>query len=359
VHVTLVGTGVSSLLLAQALLRRGACDRLTLVGPRRPLDAHLLSYWSDRPTPFDAFEIASWSALEVFASGRLVHVPLRRYRYRTVRGRAWAEAALAEVLASGRAELVEACVDRLDDDLLRPAVVSGGRRLESDWVFASAPDAAATPDAWQRFEGWVIEAPGAGERAPVLMDFRTASASAGDFRFVYALPLGSDRLFVEHVSYAPCPHGAALERYLHGVVGLPRWRVVEREGGATPLFRDGRPRSEGRVVRIGVAAGLAKASTGYAALRLWRDAQGIAAALAERGELPLRLPWPSLYRLADRFFIDLLRREPARIEVLLAELFSAADGDAVLGFLDEQASAAEQARVALAMPGWLGWALLG
>ncbi|MBK7864698.1 MAG: hypothetical protein IPJ65_40080 [Archangiaceae bacterium] len=356
-HVTLVGTGLSSLLLAEALLRRSPKARLTLVGPRRPLGAHLLSYWSDRPTPFDPFEVASWRALDVFAAGRLHHVPLTRYRYRTVRGRDWAETALARVLASGRAEHVDATALRIDDDLVRPTVVFGGGQVSSDWVFASSADPTATPDAVQQFEGWLVEAQGAGARAPVLMDFRTESA--GDLRFVYALPLGPHRLFVEHVSYRPCLHRFALEQYLREVVGLKRWELVDRELGATPLFRDGLPRSEGRVVRIGVAAGLAKASTGYAALRLWRDAEAVAAALAERGELPVRLKWPSLYRVADRFFVDLLRRDPTHLEALLAALFSAADGDAVLAFLDEQAGPAEQARVARAMPEWLSSALLG
>ncbi len=357
VHVTLAGAGVSSLLLAQALLRQRRCERVTLVGPRQPLKAHLLSYWSDGPTPFDAFEVASWSRLDVFAGGRHAPLELQRYRYRTVRAHAWAEAALAEVLRSGRAELVDATVERIEDDLTRPAVVTGGgRALASDWVFTSVPGADAAPDAWQRFEGWLVEADGVAQGAATLMDFRTEQAS--DLRFVYALPLGGHRLFVEHVSHEPCDHGQALERWLGGVGGLERWSVVEREGGATPLFRDRVPRAEGRVVRIGVAAGLAKASTGYAALRLWRDAEGIAEALGTRGELPLKLGWPSLYRVADRFFIDLLHRDPSRIEPLLAALFSSAGGDAVLAFLDEQASAAEQAHVARAMPEWLTWALL-
>ena len=354
-HVTLVGTGVSSLLLARALLRAGACERLTLVGPDRPLSAHVLSYWSDRPTPFDPFERKSWAQLDVFAGGRLARLPLHRYRYRSVDARAWAGATLAEVLHSGRAERVPAAVERIEDDLLRPTVFCAGRRIASDWVFASTPLPGSAPDAWQRFEGWELEAQGLDPSAATLMDFRTRAG--GDFRFVYALPLGERRLFVEHVSYQPCDHGQALEAYLRDVLRLDRWRLVDREGGATPIHVEPLPRASGRVVQIGVAAGLAKASTGYACLRLWRDAEGIAQALATRGELPLRLPWPSLYRVADRFFIDLLRKEPGQIEALLAALFSAADPDAVLAFLDEEATPAEQARVAVAMPRWLSWAL--
>jgi lycopene beta-cyclase len=346
VDVTVVGTGVSSLLLARALLTFGACGHVTLVGPGRPLKPHLLSYWADHPTPFDAFERASWSELEVHAVGRALRAPLSRYRYRCIDARAWAASEVEALLSTGSATLVEESVDAIDDVLPRPAVRLGHRRLTSDWVFTATPAEGAAPDAWQRFEGWELELerPVLDTRAATLLDSRTWAD--GDFRFIYALPLAPDRLFLEHLSRESCDHAAALTEYLGQVLRLDGWRIVHREGGATPLFREGLARAESRVVHIGVAAGLAQAGKGAAVMRMWRA-------------LPLSLGWPSLYRVDDRFFLDRLATAPARIEQLLAELFSTGDGDSVLARLDAQASAAEQARVALAMPGWVCRALLG
>lgn len=51
--VLIVGTGVSALLLAHALLSRNVCSTLTLVGSHRPIRRYRLSYWSDSPSPFD------------------------------------------------------------------------------------------------------------------------------------------------------------------------------------------------------------------------------------------------------------------------------------------------------------------
>jgi hypothetical protein len=90
-------------------------------------------------------------------------------------------------------------------------------------------------------------------------------------------------------------------------------------------------------------------------MRMWRDAERIAEGLATRGRPGLRSPTRSLYRLADRFFIDTLQREPDRLPELLSELFRNASGDAVLAFLDDQATLREQAQVSLSMPGWLRW----
>jgi lycopene beta-cyclase len=359
VNIVIVGTGVSGLLMAQSLVRRGACERVTLVGPHHRLHPHLLSWWSDFTTPFDAHAVACWSALEVNAGGRAIRSELQRYRYRTLRAQSWADETLAWLLASGRVERVAATVDHIDDDLVQPKVWWNGEAHTADWVFDSAPPPAARADHWQRFEGWELEIPrGAfNTRAATLFDFRTAPE--GDFRFVYALPLATDRLFVSHVSYRPCDHARALEAWLRGVARLDSWRVLDREQGATPTFSVPPARTAGRVVRIGVHAGMARTATGYVLTRMWRDAERIAEGLARNGRLPFTWPSSALYRVADAYFGELLDSDPARIEQLLAELFSSTSGDDVLAFLDERASLGAQLSVARAIPEWLEAMMMG
>jgi lycopene beta-cyclase len=185
-----------------------------------------------------------------------------------------------------------------------------------------------------------------------LMDFR--GPTAGDFSFVYALPLAPDRLFVEHVSYQPDHHDRHLVVYLNDVVGSGQWTLIDGERGATPLYLDPAD-NVGRVRTIGVAGGVAKVATGYALTRMWRDAERIAEGLARRGRPDSESVPRGLHRVADRFFVDLLLREPGRLPELLEALFSEASGDAVLAFLDDQATSREQVMIALAMPDWLMW----
>ncbi len=356
-EVLIVGAGVSSLLLAQSLLRHRACESIRIVGPRLPLAPHRLSYWSAAPTPFDAFADACWTSISVFADGRGLRLPLSELRYRTFRGQAWADAVRTELSASGNVEFVEQTVTGVERRLVRPSVRCGRTHLFADWVFTSVPDA-ERPVAWQRFLGWeiLLEDRELDLESPTLLDFRTPAA--GDLRFIYALPLASRRLFVEHVSYQPADHEAGLRAYLEDVVGTKQWSISDREGGATPLFPAPALRGDDRIVPIGVRAGMAKSSTGYALIRMWRDAERIAQSLALSGGRGLA-PGPragSLYRIADRFFLSLLREDPAAIERLLAALFAGASGDAVLSFLGEHASVRQRWQVAKAMPQWLRWA---
>ncbi len=357
--VAITGTGISALLLARALVNRGCCSRIWLIGPPGPQRPHLLSYWSDGPTPFDAHVEARWSSLKLENAERSIDVPLHRFRYQTFRAQAWADAVRAELTTAG-VEWVEARVDRLEDDLLRPAAICGTRRFDADWVFASHAGSSEPLLLQQRFLGWELSLPGAAldTHAATLLDFRTPAEH--DFRFVYALPLGPERLFLEHVAYQPCDHAAALETYLRDVLRAKSWTVLDAEAGATPLFARRADRVARRVIPIGVRAGLAKTSTGYAIMRMWRDAERLARALAEKGRLPLELP-PSapLYGVADAFFVDLMRMEPERLADLLFRLFETAPSDAVLAFLDEQAPWNEQLQVSVAMPRWLQWWLLG
>jgi lycopene beta-cyclase len=353
-HVAIVGAGISALLLARSLIERTEA-RVTVVAPRRPQRPHLLSYWAAAPTPFDAHTAASWSTIAVIAEDRLIRRSLTRFRYQTFHAQAWAEEQLASLRRSGRVEFVETRVDAIEEDLVQPVVVAEGQRLIADWVFDSR-SGGERPDRWQRFEGWelVFDHGHVDPSTATLLDFRTPQQL--DFRFVYVLPLAERHLFVEHVSTAPCDHAAALKLYLREVLALHRWVIVDREDGATPLFGAQPPRGEGRVIRIGVAGGMAKTCTGYALMRMWRDAERIAHRLSQ-GRHPLGLPAPpSLYRVADLFYLDVLRTDPGKLERLMHALFSIASGDAVLAFLDEQASLREQLAVARAMPEWLAWA---
>ena len=355
--VVIVGTGVSALLLAQALVERPVAS-VVLVGPAGPLRPHILSYWSDGPTPFDAR--ASWGWTEVRVGGPGVPpraVPLTRFAYRTFRAQPWADAVRETLLRDPRVTFKEARVTTVEATEDRGCVTcDDGSRLEADWVFDSrrAPE---RPDAHQRFVGWELELdrPLVEQLGPTLLDFRTPSE--GDFRFTYTLPLEPKRLFVEHVSYSRCDHDAAIASYLRQVLEIEGWHVVDREVGATPLFGVPPERVVGRVVRIGVHAGLAKVCTGYAVMRMWRDAVQLARTLFEDGAPSVRGRQRSLDRLADRFFLELLREEPEMIPELLGALFSRAPGDAVLAFLDEQAPLSERLAVARAMPRWLRWAM--
>ncbi|TPV95971.1 MAG: hypothetical protein B7733_07185 [Myxococcales bacterium FL481] len=351
--IIITGAGLSALLLAQSLLAVRDDIQLQLVGPSSTGRSHVLSYWSSEQTPFDLDVIASWSTVSIVdRHGHELRAPLKRNRYHTLRVEAWIDR-MTQALGP-RVEQITGTVEAIAPDDRSVRLRVGEHELKADWVFASHR-VSSPPDCWQRFLGWEVTVP-----EPVcdldvarIMDFRTAAE--GDFRFVYLLPLTETRILVEHVSYEPCDHAAHLEAYLRDVLALSTWEVVRQESGATPIFRDPPPRTQNRVIPIGVGGGLAKPATGYAITRMWRDAEQIAASLRDHDE-PIAAPARGmLYRLSDHYFVDLLGTDPSQICDLLTALFRHVPGDALLDFLDEQASLGDRLAVARWVPGWLKW----
>jgi lycopene beta-cyclase len=354
--IIIAGTGASAMLLASSLIRRQSFRTLKIIGERRPMRAHRLSYWSEEPTPFDEYTDATWDAVRIVdATGHATDAALTRFRYRTFPTTRWFGDLEQKVLASPGVELVDMRLTSMSSDDTRARVRSDAEEFEADWVFSSVPLGTEHAQFWQRFEGWEVSVANGSidTRAATLLDFRTPADN--DFRFCYALPLSPTHIFLEHVSYEPCRHADHLTAYLTDVLNLNEWIVVDREHGATPAHRGTLMRQDRRLIHIGVAGGLAKAATGYALMRMWRDAELIADGLAEEGHPRLSGDSQGLYRLADRYFLHLLGHDRSQIPVLLAALFSGASGDAVLAFLDDRATPRELASVSLAVPGWMQW----
>ena len=354
--IIIIGTGASAMLLAQSLIQRKCFRSLRIIGPARGVHTIRFSYWSgSESTPFDRFTDASWSNLIAFgATGSQIDIPLSRFEYRSLDAQAWISELHRDVRAARGVDWIETMAEEIAPSSDGVTVYTPLGQFEADWVFSSGGTPAASPTCWQRFEGWnvnVVEP--MDQESATLMDFRTPAE--GDFRFIYALPLGPHQLFIEHVSYQPCDHAAHIRTHLDTVLAPNGWECLETERGATPAFRTPPPRRDGRHVRIGVAGGLAKTATGYALLRMWRDAEGIAEGLSSREQPRLTKPIGGLHKVADHFFLHLLQHAPHRLPGLMESLFAGTSGDSVLAFLDDRATIREQIDVALSTPGWFQW----
>ena len=138
----------------------------------------------------------------------------------------------------------------------RPASPSPKRHGEVDWV--------------QHFVGLEVETerPVFDPSVATLMDFRVMDGD--DIRFMYVLPLDERRALVEDTFFggAPRPESEyvdAIAEYLDERLDAGPWRETHRERGAIPM-RTVRPQAPDapRVALIGVRAGMARPSTGYA-----------------------------------------------------------------------------------------------
>jgi len=231
------------------------------------------------------------------------------------------------------------------------------------WIFdARGPVPVASPDARLAFTGWEIHTtrPAFDPATPTLFDFRTPQR--GGARFVYVLPHDPYAAMVELTEFVPrsgrpstgAEQRTALTDYLTDVLSCGEYSISRRESAVLGLRTAPRTappaRGRGRVVAIGARAGLIKASTGYAYLRIQRDSRALAVSLRRHGH-PFDRPggrWR--HRLLDAVLLEVLDRDPTRLRDAFGRLFASLGAESVLRFLDEDTTVGAELRLMACLP---------
>jgi lycopene beta-cyclase len=355
VDAVIAGGGLSGLSLAAHLATGGWADRRVLIvdDPARTPPATRWGFWSAGTDLLDAAVSRTYRQVRIQAGGVDRVLPLGRYRYRVVHRPDLYRVVRALVATRPGYRFVAGRVTRIDD----AEVTIDGRTVHADWVFDSvtAPPPGTPADARLAFSGWEVRCarPVFDPDTPVLFDFRTPQQDSA--RFVYVLPDDPYRALVELTAFVPRhaspPTTAERTGALAGYLAIAgEYTILRTESAVLPLRSRPPARGSGRVLRIGARGGLVKASTGYAFQRIQRDSAAIVESLARHGH-PFALPQTRpRYRLLDAVLLDVLRREPARLEEAFARLFTANPAERVLRFLDEDTRVPDEARLIATLP---------
>jgi lycopene beta-cyclase len=206
----------------------------------------------------------------------------------------------------------------------------------------------------QHFKGWFIktEKPVFDETTVTLMDFSIPQHN--DTRFVYILPFSPNEALVEMTVFSPdiypdAVYDDALNVYMQQ--HFPTAFTIENtEKGSIPMTNTpfSRLGNEGEVL-LGTAAGMVKATTGYAFKRIGRDSERLAEDLKAQNTLR----WSTTkgrFRFYDRLLLGILSEEPLLGSVIFETLFKRVDMKTVLRFLDEETSLWEEIRIFSKLP---------
>lgn len=352
-----IGGGASGHLLLQALARSswGRGRRVVLVDPRGgDVNGRCWAFWSPGPEPEAR---RCWDTLEVHARSTTRLLRPAGSRYWQVAGEDLLAATRAAVegtafeIVTGRAEAVH---DVGGARCPGGAVVdTDAGPIACDWVFDSVLRRPPDPLLCLHFAGAVVRTmkPLPHPDTATLIDDRVADHDG--FGFGYLLPLGDRDAFVEVTRFTT----GRVEHLTEDLDAFARFRLP----GCTPTggAEQGRldltlpPRHRRlapRVVAIGAAAGLVRASTGYGYTRMRADAFSIAASMDRHGH-PFALSHPPRrHAWMDAVLAGLITRDPAAGMAAFAALFARVDIDRVLAFLDGATTLGQDARMARALP---------
>ena len=362
--LVVVGAGCAGLSLAAHLVERGALRgrRLVLLDARaRYSHDRTFCFWSFGGGLFDGSVAARWPRWTVRAEGRAVTRAAPGLSYACIPGDAFYAAAQARLAAAGASvELrLGVAVHDLHDAGDRVCLITSEGPREASLVFDSRPVPAPSlrhVTLLQHFRGHVVEtdADVFDPQAATLMDF--VGPQERGVHFVYVLPFTPRRALVEstffsHEPAAPTVYDGIIDDYLRTKVGARAWAVRHTEAGVIPMTTAPFAlHPSPRVVRVGLAGGFARPSTGYAFAATQRWARAAAEVLAEDRPFrapPLRAP---RYAALDATLLSLLDRDPAKGAGLFLRLFERVEPARLARFLSDESSMHDDLRVMASSP---------
>jgi lycopene beta-cyclase len=321
-------------------------------------------FWDGGESVFDPAIHRAWTrALLVGPDGaehRLELAPLRYVMLRSQDVYALADKAVAEL----GAVRIDARAEDVRDGEEFATVSTDDGPVEARWVLDSRPARPrrpATTALVQHFRGWTVRfrSDVLDASAPVFMDF-TVPRPASGVAFGYVLPDDARQGLVEYTEFSR--GRLPSERYDDALAGYlaARWGaagarggydIEDVEDGAIPMTDAVPARRLGRsVVRLGIAGGATRASTGYTFAAMQRQGAAVASALlAGRDPLP-PAAYPARHRWMDSVLLTALDRGFVGGPELFTRLFLALPPERVLRFLDGRTTPAEELSVMRTTP---------
>lgn len=212
------------------------------------------------------------------------------------------------------------------------------------------------PILWQSFYGREIEVntDTFDETKATLMDFEGEQPSL--ICFTYLLTLSKKRALIEVTVFDKNPfQKEALEERLKAAIakyteGKP-YNELRSEHGILPMGQMPSVKSKDPTyLRVGLFAGAARASTGYAYQRIQNWAYLCANAIAKTGR-PCLQPSDSWIQLRmDNLFLHVLAANPAVGPSLFLKMFERCDTSRVIRFLSDQAQLLDYLAIVLVLP---------
>jgi len=361
--LVILGGGCAGLSLSTALATQGVRCPHTLVIESRTeyTNDRTWCYWKDASAHAPYPTRHRWQTMRVVHAGQSVSLDCGSTPYQMVAAQDFYAAAQGLIDRSPNMTLMLG-TSVFGESIRRDGVwhvsTSAGTVTARSVVDTRPPQVPRRDGAtlWQSFYGHEIEC-SAAMFDPLSLDLMNFLApDERHVPFVYVLPLTPTQALVEVTVFgatplAPEALSARLDAAVAQRVGGAPFTILRSEHGILPMGLNEAPRpAHTSFANVGVMAGGARPSTGYAFQRIQRWAGECAHALMHCDHPVGHQPDPLLLRVMDQIFLDVLRANPSRGGALFFSLFSRTDPARVIRFLSGDAGVVDSLVVVAGMP---------
>lgn len=337
-HATIIGAGLSGLLLANHLATSRAA-RITLYDDAAVRTDHIWGYWDNGEAFLDTPRVlarAQWQYWRIVTPRGEAVLRGETSRYQAVSSAAY-EARLADKLPSNLLH-----INRTYDPASCPETLGA--------LYDTAHYEAPQDCLLQHFGGVEVTAdrPCFDPNIATLMDFRVTQAHG--IHFIYLLPFSETQALVESTLFSPTPmttdfYRAQIDDYLAAQFSRVRFTSGKTENGVIPMSR---LRHFGHGTPIGLAGGALRASSGYAFYQIHRQI----AALGLASPATPRRGASRIERWMDDIFLRVMKHNPELAPDIFLSMARHMSGDDFARFMNGHAPLSILLRVIMAVPKW-------
>ena len=350
--IIVAGAGLAGLSFVHNCLKRNKTSSILLVDEcDKKVNDRTWSFWSVQPPDYQCVLPKHWEALG-FASDNYVRFEdIEPYTYYTIRGLDFYQEVFNEINSAGNVDFLQGKVENIHTGEEVKVSVAGTQYCGSlliDTIHRPIIDASHLLN-WQNFLGWTIhtDTHQFNPDKPILMDYRVPQCGASSF--VYFLPHNQHEALVEYTQFTSlkaidkADYREQLEAYIHDVLKVSQYKVVEEEVGQIPMTNYKFPRKpKSNVIRLGTAGGDTKPTTGYTFQRVQESCQVI---LNEMEGKDSPTTEKSRFEFYDELLLKIIRDQPEQVKKIMEFLFKNQPMNRILKFLDEDTNVLEEALI--------------
>ena len=363
IDVIILGGGCAGLSLAWRLCELGDRCPKTLVVEQRDVyqNDRTWCFWSDGDSRVLPLIKHHWQMLELKSQNDSVHFDCGDRAYQMLAGSDFynhvdriIQASTSVTLSMGTTVVAEP--EQIHNGwLVQTSHGTYNARMVVDTRPGGAPKV-ADAELWQSFYGQELTSDVQifDPARAVLMDFTPSTSH--QIPFTYILPISPYRALIEATVFGPLPLrpadlSAQFEAATLKYLGANSARVTRAESGVLPMGLNNSSPVLGRGhVKVGVMAGAARPSSGFAFQRIQRWANRCSVAISQGLDPVPHAKDRVLIRMMDHLFLKVIGSRPELAPELFLSIFKKADGASVIRFLTGQGSPQDCLRIVAALP---------
>lgn len=358
----IIGAGAAGLMLADTILSDSFFQKksiLILDKSLKKINDRTWCFWGNEIEQFEDIIYKSWQKIKFSGKEIDINPNIAPYTYKMVRGIDFYNHFLGKFGGADRVELIEDTVSDITEKEVLVEVQGhhglyvGKQIFDSRFDYQQLKSPSKYPLLQQHFLGWFIKVdkPVFDVETATFMDF--SIPQNGHTRFMYVLPFSETEALVEYTLFSEKvleqhQYEEGIKKYLKESLGVENYAITDIEKGNIPMTCfDFSKENTNRVLKIGIAGGWAKASTGYTFYNSSKKTKKLVQYLKTNRPMA-KFSKKNRFWFYDLLLLDILHASNHLGSEIFESLFKRRKPQLILKFLDEETSLLEEVLIVAA-----------